>query len=233
MSQTIHAGPPPQHLRRYPCAMPFVGSHYRDKRHKRLLVIGESHYFPKDSCRHLDPDRWYEGREEELSDLERAYIHTRGVVDCHWDGPSKGRYFRNIRCVVSEALREHGMGEKEEEAKPGNWVHVAFCNYFLRPAPSEGGSIKSAVAERDQQVADEVLRWIIASYGPELVTVVSVLAGAYAARVLRETGIPHQSVPHATGRCPWWTKRAAKYGNRSGRELFLDFLRDQAWVTNR
>ena len=36
----------PDHLRRFPCMHPWIGSRYRDERHKRLLVIGESHYLP-------------------------------------------------------------------------------------------------------------------------------------------------------------------------------------------
>ena len=35
--------PLPDHLRRFPCMRPWIGSRYRDERHKRLLVIGESH----------------------------------------------------------------------------------------------------------------------------------------------------------------------------------------------
>ena len=49
----------PDHLRRFPCMHPWIGSRYQDKRHKRLLVIGESHYLPPDSTIHHDPDRWY------------------------------------------------------------------------------------------------------------------------------------------------------------------------------
>ena len=31
----------PEHLRRFPCMQPWIGSRYRDERHKRLLVVGE------------------------------------------------------------------------------------------------------------------------------------------------------------------------------------------------
>lgn len=39
----------PAHLRRFPCIQPWIGSRYRDERHKRLLVVGDSHYLPPTS----------------------------------------------------------------------------------------------------------------------------------------------------------------------------------------
>ena len=36
----------PDHLRRFPCMQPWIGSRYHDERHKRLLTIGESRYLP-------------------------------------------------------------------------------------------------------------------------------------------------------------------------------------------
>ena len=223
--------PIPDHLQRFPSAKPFIGQHYQDPRHKRLLVMGESHYFPEGSTSHLDSNRWYDGHEEELSQRERKYIHTRDVVKYHWDGPPRGLFFRNIRRAVADVLQAHGMGKQEETVAPGNWVHVAFCNYFVRPAPYSGKSIKDGVVDRDQEVADQVLQWIITRHKPELVIVASVLVGGYAGRILNQNGIPYRTVPHPNFRCPWWHTRAASYGNRSGRELFCDFLKEQAWVT--
>ena len=51
----------PDHLRRFPCMHPWIGSRYRDRRHKRLPAVGESHYLPPESTIHHDPARWYRG----------------------------------------------------------------------------------------------------------------------------------------------------------------------------
>ena len=60
----------PEHLRRYPCMQPWIGNRYRDKRHKRLLVVGESHYLPPDSTIHHDPARWYRSSQSDLNPEE-------------------------------------------------------------------------------------------------------------------------------------------------------------------
>ena len=60
----------PEHLRRYPCMQPWIGSRYRDERHKRLLVVGESHFLPPDSTIHHDPARWYRSSQTDLSSEE-------------------------------------------------------------------------------------------------------------------------------------------------------------------
>ena len=62
----------------------WIGSRYRDARHKRLLVIGESHYLPPDSTIHRDPGRWYRSRQEELSgeEVRWASTATSGAATC-------------------------------------------------------------------------------------------------------------------------------------------------------
>ncbi len=60
----------PDHLRRFPCMQPWIGSRYRHPRHKRLLVVGESHYLPPGSTIQHAPDRWYRGSQADLSEEE-------------------------------------------------------------------------------------------------------------------------------------------------------------------
>ena len=74
----------PDHLQRFPCMRPWIGSRYRDERHKRLLVIGESHYLPSDSTIHRDPGRWYRSRQEDLSgeEVRWASTATSGAATC-------------------------------------------------------------------------------------------------------------------------------------------------------
>ena len=51
------------------------------------------------------------------------------------------------------------------------------------------------LVDRDQEVADQVLQWIITRHKPELVIVASVLVGGYAGRILNQNGIPLSNRP--------------------------------------
>jgi len=39
--------------------IPFVGAEYNSIKHKKILIIGESHYFPPESKIHLNAEKWY------------------------------------------------------------------------------------------------------------------------------------------------------------------------------
>ena len=80
----MSATPLPEHLRRFPCMHPWIGSRYRDDRHKRLLVVGESHYLPPESTIHHDPDRWYRSSQAELSEEEVRWASTIGNITGRW-----------------------------------------------------------------------------------------------------------------------------------------------------
>ena len=45
------------HYQNYPEMLPFIGTNY-DSHEKKLLIIGESHYLPKDTL--VDVMKWYE-----------------------------------------------------------------------------------------------------------------------------------------------------------------------------
>ena len=142
----------PDHLRRFPCMRPWIGSRYRDARHKRLLVIGESHYLPNESTIHHDPDRWYRSGQDDLSDEEVRWASTIGNITGRWYRAH--RIYRAIQDEVARILQESGVTPDEF---PLN--HIAYCNYFLRPAPVAGGSMEGNVRQQDLNVAEEVLRW--------------------------------------------------------------------------
>ncbi len=212
----------PDHLRRFPCMEPWVGSRYRDQCHQRLLVVGESHYLPNESTIHHDPGRWYQSRQDDLSAEEVRWASTAGNITGRWYRAH--RIYRAIRDELARTLTERGMTPDEF---PLN--HVAYCNYFLRPAPKEGGSMEGNAVQQDFEVAEEVLGWFIARHGPELVIVTSRFAGRYAEGVLRDHGIPCVSTPHPGSR--WWNTVCRSYGNVRGRDLFCNFLEDRRWAT--
>ena len=210
----------PEHLRRYPCMQPWIGRCYRDERHKRLLVVGESHYLPPESTIHHDHDRWYRSRQDDLSAEEVRWVSTIGNITGRW---YRGHtIYREIRNEVARTLKESGV---RPDDFPLN--HVAYCNYFLRPAPVSGGSMQGHARQPDLQVAEEVLTWFILRHRPELVIVTSRFAGSHGEPVIREHGIPSTSTPHPGSR--WWNTITRSYGNVRGRDLFSDFLITRHW----
>ena len=184
----------PDHLRRFPCMRPWIGNRYQDERHKRLLVIGESHYLPPGSTIHHDPDRWYRSSQDDLSPEEIRWASTTGNITGRWTRAH--RIYGAIQDEIARTLTDAGV---TPDGLPLN--HIAYCNYFLRPAPTAGGSMEGNARQRDLEVAEEALRWFILCHQPELVIVTSRFAGCHAERVARERGIPSTSTPHPGSRC--------------------------------
>ena len=109
--------------RSHPYMMPFVGDDYESSTHKKLLLVGESHYMPEDSTVHHDVNAWYNGTPE-LTESEQDWCNTRGTRE----GKS-GRFGKEINRCLNLVLPSGGNG----------WHQVAFLNYFLRPADCATG----------------------------------------------------------------------------------------------
>ncbi|QDZ29337.1 hypothetical protein [Noviherbaspirillum sp. UKPF54] len=109
---------------------------------------------------------------------------------------------------------------------PANaFTEVAFMNYFQRPADTNGDSIQ--VHQQDAQVANEVFRAVVHAISPDIVIFCSSLAYRNAKKFevpnflnLRNVLCGH--VPHAG--MPWWNRVAKKYGGRTGKQVFADFI---------
>jgi len=199
---------------------PSIGSRYRDERHKRLLVIGESHYLPPESTIHHDPDRWYRSSQADLSEAEVRWASTIGNITGHWTRAH--RIYRAIQDEITRILMESGI-----TPDPFPLNHIAYCNYFLRPAPTTGGSMQGNECQHDLDAAEAVLRWFILNHCPELSIVTSRFAGRLAANALQERGISCTSTPHPGTR--WWNTVSQSYGHVRGRDLFRSFLRSGRW----
>ena len=156
----------PEHLRRFPCMQPWIGGRYRDERYQRLLVVGESLYLPPESTIHHDPDRWYRSRQDDLSPEEVRWASTVGNITGRWYRTH--RIYREIQNEIAAILRTNGV-----TPDPFPLNHVAYCNYFLSPAPVSGGSIEGHARQQDLEVAEEVLTWFILRHRPDLVIVTS------------------------------------------------------------
>ena len=214
--------PVPDHLRRFPCMQPWIGSRYRDERHKRLLVIGESHYLPPESTIHHDPDRWYCSSQADLTEEEVRWASTTGNITGRWTRAH--RIYRAIQDEIARILKESGI-----TPDPFPLNHVAYCNYFLRPAPTAGGSMQGNECHQDLDAAEEVLRWFILSHHPELVIVTSRFAGRSAEDGLRESRIPRH--PHTSPWHPLVEHRDPKLRKRQRPGPVLPALWKRNWAT--
>lgn len=191
---------------------PWVGLHYCHALHKRLLVVGESHYLPAGSTIHHDSEVWYASRQRDLNEKEQQWASTTGNITGRWGRAHT--IYREIARVLNALIND--LIPNEESV----FDHVAYANYFLRPAPMEGESMAGYVDRRDEDVAAEVLTWFIRTHRPELIAVASKTAGRYAERILASAKLPYLITYYAGS--PFWMTRF--------RDDFADFLQEHDWL---
>lgn len=212
-----------EHYQKYPNLIPWVGKDYQ-KSQNRLLILGESHYLEENSEYHHEPVSWYAGVDvsqcDDLTWMETAGIIRKGLEN-GWKKKSRLIY-KNL----SNALIESGISEFNV-SQPFN--QICYLNYFQRPAETLGKSIK--VSESDSEHSAIVVREVISIVKPNIVVFSSTLAWNNASEVgvielLKEKGIKVARVPHAG--MHWWNRVAKKYGNKTGKDLFIDFIKNAA-----
>lgn len=191
------------HYQRYPVMKPFVGGDY-GRHGLKFLLVGESHYLPKASRIHRDPDRWYVGGEGDLSDEEKKWLNTRNLLDRAGWRERGHTIYRNLE----RALSESGF-PREDNA----FVNVAFLNAFQRPAIYKK-SIKAG--KRDVQVSRDTLQGVIDVLEPAYVLFVSRKAHGL---IRSHLSVPSSSVPHPA--CAWWN-RESKRG--TGKQQFINLV---------
>ena len=98
--------------------LPFVGDDYDSPKHKKLLLVGESHYVPEGSTVHHNANAWYNGIPV-LNQEEQDWCNTRGTRE--W---KSGRFGKEVDRCLNLVLPTGENG----------WQQVASLNYFLRPA---------------------------------------------------------------------------------------------------
>lgn len=127
--------------KRYNLLIPFVGKNF-SVADKKILFIGESHFLPKETYNRIEKDEilsWYKVKQEDykFNKEEKDYINTRNiinrdVINSEYQNKSHSIY-RNLGIEYAESFGFVNYNE----ALP----HIAFYNYFLRPAEAEGESI--------------------------------------------------------------------------------------------
>ena len=142
---------------------PFVGSNYQLSENGRLLLIAESYYFPSNSTKHLEAEKWYELNESELSSEELSYINCRGLLESPWKPEGHAIYREVNRCLESTVPSSDDRGVS----------HVAFANTFYRPAVSSGGSFRHCCKPIDWEKAVSLGEAVIRALEPDLVVYVT------------------------------------------------------------
>lgn len=235
---STHDSAQPEHYQRFPSMKPWQGSRYKHPSHKRLLVVGESHYLPDKSTIHLDAARWYSADERQLGFAQNKYGQVQEELG--WISTSRilGRVKMEERSVKAHSIycniaaEVNAVGPRHARYRDA-LDDLAFYNYFQRPA-SEGLSMKLCRVPKDDEMAEKVLIWVVRDLDPQIIIFASSFAADYGKRVLqhreRMTGrhIDYWVTPHpgcAHWNMPEYTSPGGKMG-LTGQELFGQILID-------
>lgn len=133
--------------------IPFVGTDYISPNHKKLLLLGESHYLPPKTTVCFKEEEWYE-KEFDLQGDDYDYCNTRNT----WVGGASLLH-RHVRESLYSVFKCNDP-----------WQHVAFYNYFLRPA--QKGTVFKA-GPKDSKLAIENLIQIVNILTPDIIVFLS------------------------------------------------------------
>ena len=201
------------HYQSFPAMLPFVGKDYISPKHSKLLILGESFYFPKDSTWHRDPSRWYSANQKSLNEGEVTYFNCRGLLEGPWH-PRTGHamYLEIKRCLDKFVL-----------PSPDRSIsHIAYTNTFMRPANVPGQSFEHYCKEQDITASVDVLTKVITALSPDLVIFASVYAwGAVGRRLAKHfPETKFDFVCHPTTGGLHWNRKTCP----NGREKFVSLL---------
>lgn len=199
------------HFQSIPTMLPYVGGDYLSASHGKLLLIGESFYFPEESTIHLDAEHWYSLTEDSLNGDELQYIDCRGLLECPWDAAGHAMYREINRC-----LDEHRLSFEERAIS-----HIAFANAFFRPASKSGESISHCSTALDHGKSREITKAMIRVLKPDLVIYVSKFAWDSNGRFLAEAmpDVSFEFTSHPADPRHW---NVASYAH--GRSKFMSIL---------
>ena len=201
--------------RRYPMMAPYKGSRFGESGSPSLLLVGESHYFPRGSDCHRDPTAWYGSDSTSLSETERTWISTAEILR----EQLRNRFRDNAHVIWKRAFHEINANGPQY----GNYCdvaqHVATYNFFLRPA-DEGVSIAPHCS--DVAIANAALQDHCIRLRPTAIVILSSLVSRHVAEP-PTCEIPMTWTPHPG--CRWWNTPAKRYKGKRGREVLAEFIR--------
>ena len=209
--------------KRIPQMLPWVGKEYDGMGHKKILFIGESHYMPYSEGKNKTFEDWNNGISEcDLDDDEKGNINTVEIIGgLHNPGPKSKAH--GIYYKTEKAILEAGFN-------PGNkdnmFRYCAYYNYFLRPAPKKGDSIKHYINNEDKVNSQATFDEIIHFLKPDFVYFLSVFAWETYCEHKKKDDIIVDYSPHPS--CSWWHRKKYMFNSNgellSGKEKLIKFL---------
>ena len=201
-----------EHYKKFPTMIPFIGESYASNKHKKLLLIGESNYFPKDSKIHLSAEEWYNSNQDDLTDEEIEWIDCQGLLNCEWK--SDGHFiYRELNSSINSLNFKYNNRPIDE---------VAFINFFQRPA-EDGNSFRTLCIEKDVEVAINTISSVIEIIHPNVIVLTSKFAWDNGGYVLKdrykEIYIDFVCHPGTGGR--YWHNKEYPHGKKK----FLSILK--------
>ncbi|MCT4627956.1 hypothetical protein [Halodesulfovibrio sp.] len=210
------------HYQKYPNMIPWIGEYYSSFSPK-IFVIGESHYLDKGDTYHHAAEDWYAGIPIEKR-ANKGWYSTREIIGSNVEKiANNGKWrlkshsiYRNIDSALKEFIPALTY-------TPSAFTHIAFMNYFQRPAQVTGDSIK--VTELDRKISYDVCLTVAKQLRPDLIVFTSSLAFRTAKKSgfineLADNGALVGAVPHPS--CPWWYRKNKK--GLTGKEKFKNYL---------
>jgi len=219
--------------------LPWIGSNYVSDKHKKLLIVGESHYYPANvryvgDVSRYSPEEWYSNKPVIFEGDEEQWIFTRNIIEWGSETNWKAKGFlmnKNIELALSEAglSAENKIGDRSFI-----FDEIAFMNYFIRPA-FQGDSFKHIKTKLDSEKAFENFIKVINIIKPEIIIFVSkyalVDAECYSLWLHTEPiGCKYTYTTHSS--CSWWNRVSSDkiLAGRTGRQHFVHFLKEQNFI---
>ncbi len=206
------------HYKRHKQMIPFVGKHWG--KYKKLLIIGESHYLPKESKKSTIKN-WYELTTSDLNQDEIDFTETADIVDYAGKDQKYGSKGHKLYQNIELAILESGF-------KPENTVnmfqYVSFMNFFQRPAQNTGDSID--YTDEDVEIANTVLKGVCSIIKPDYIYFASSIAYPLSDEI-EDVTVGHSCHPA----CSWWNRKVKHYSLATqktpltGKENFIKFIK--------
>ena len=199
---------------RFPELIPAVGEHYwrKDGKHKKMIIIGESNYFPQEmesESVFQNPEEWYKGDTDKL--IPESMVDKVKNWKGYWT-------FTKVFDLARQVLTENGIQANQEQDE------AVFYNYFLRPALNPGNGVRKEFKPQwlDKEVAGLALTGVIEKLEPELIVFVSAKAHIEYMRYMGRHNIQFenveiQKVAHPS--CAWWNRNNGVYGKNKLKDI--------------
>jgi hypothetical protein len=210
---------------RFPKLKPQGGENYWQGKHSKLLLVGESNYFPDElesKSVFKDAEKWYFGEgcllipEEKISDVG------------NW---VSGNRFNNLFNSMKKVLEEEGITDYEADLLE----EAIYYNYFLRPASEKNKKGESDLGFKknckpiDCEVSHSALCGIIEVIEPNIVIFVSKFAWEKFMKFYKKEEKHFKSLKKIDFVYHFSSPRTWKHKNGNGQQKFENLLRDN-WV---